>query len=145
MKIVLQRVKSSTVSVENRVIASIGKGLLLLLGIDSKDDGSEIPWLAKKVTELRIFPDETGKMNLSIRDVGGEILLISQFTLSAQLERGRRPDFFTAAEPAKAEAMYEEFAREVAQNGVEPKLGSFGAYMEVELVNDGPVTFILER
>jgi D-tyrosyl-tRNA(Tyr) deacylase len=145
MKIVLQRVKRSSVVVEGKKIASIGKGLLLLLGIDSTDDGSEIPWLAKKATELRIFPDAAGRMNLSLKDVGGEILLVSQFTLSAQIDRGRRPDFFRAAEPEKAERLYEEFAAELERNGIKPRLGSFGAYMEVELVNDGPVTFVLDR
>ena len=145
MKIVLQRVHSAEVAVDGNIISSISRGLLILLGIASEDDGEQIPWLAKKITELRIFPDNEGKMNLSVRDVQGEILLVSQFTLCASIERGRRPDFFTAAEPVKAEKMYEEFAGELEKNGIIPKLGSFGAYMKISLVNDGPVTFVLER
>ena len=145
MKIVLQRVQSAEVSVEGKIISSIGRGLLILLGIAAEDDGEQIPWLAKKVSELRIFPDNDGKMNLSVRDIQGEVLLVSQFTLCANVERGRRPDFFTAAEPGKAEKLYEEFARELEKNGIKPRLGSFGAYMKINLINDGPVTFVLER
>ena len=145
MKTVLQRVMRAEIEVEGTVISSIGKGLLVLLGIAAEDDGKQIPWLAKKISELRIFPDDEGKMNLSLQDVGGEIMLVSQFTLCANIERGRRPDFFTAAEPEKAERMYEDFAREIEKNGIKPQLGSFGAYMKINLVNDGPVTFVLER
>ncbi len=145
MKIVLQRVREAEVTVAGESISQIGRGLLLLLGVDNGDDGSQIPWLAKKVSELRIFPDKAGKMNLSVKDVGGEILLVSQFTLSANIERGRRPDFFTAAEPEKGERLYLEFARELEKNGIIPKLGIFGANMQVSLINDGPVTFVMER
>ena len=145
MKTVLQRVMRAEIEVEGTVISSIGKGLLVLLGIAAEDDGKQIPWLVKKISELRIFPDDEGKMNLSLQDVGGEIMLVSQFTLCANIERGRRPDFFTAAEPEKAERMYEDFAREIEKNGIKPQLGSFGAYMKINLVNDGPVTFVLER
>ncbi|MBW6514984.1 MAG: D-tyrosyl-tRNA(Tyr) deacylase [Candidatus Cloacimonetes bacterium] len=145
MKVVIQRVEQTVVKVADQVIASMGKGLLLLLGIAAEDDGNQIPWLAKKIVELRIFPDQEGKMNLSVKDIGGEILLVSQFTLCANTDRGRRPDFFIAAEPEKAEKLYEEFALELEKHGIKPKLGSFGAYMKISLTNDGPVTFVLER
>ena len=145
MKLVIQRVKSAKVEVNNNLVSEIGKGLLILLGVSETDSGSEIEWLAKKVIELRIFEDEIQKMNLSVKDIGGEILLVSQFTLYADCRKGRRPDFNKAAKPEKAERLYKEFANELAQKGIRPKMGIFGAFMQVSLVNDGPVTIILER
>ena len=145
MKLVIQRVKSAKVEVNNNLVSEIGKGLLILLGVSETDSGSEIEWLAKKVIELRIFEDEIQKMNLSVKDVFGEILLVSQFTLYADCRKGRRPDFNKAAKPEKAERLYKEFANELAQKGIRPKMGIFGAFMQVSLVNDGPVTIILER
>ena len=145
MKLVIQRVKSAKVEVDNNLVSEIGKGLLILLGVSETDSGSEIEWLAKKVIELRIFEDEIQKMNLSVKDIGGEILLVSQFTLYADCRKGRRPDFNKAAKPEKAERLYKEFANELAQKGIRPKMGIFGAFMQVSLVNDGPVTIILER
>ncbi len=145
MKSVIQRVRSAKVEVDNKVISEIRKGLLILLGISEEDSGAEIAWLAKKVIELRIFEDTDKKMNLSLKDINGEILLVSQFTLYADCRKGRRPDFNKAAKPDKAEKLYEEFSLELERNGIKPKMGIFGAFMQVSLVNDGPVTIILER
>ena len=145
MKLVIQRVKSAKVEVDDKIVSKIGKGLLILLGVSETDSGSEIEWLAKKVVELRIFEDEDKKMNLSLKDIEGEILLVSQFTLYADCRKGRRPDFNKAAKPEIAERLYEEFAFELEKNGIKPKVGIFGAFMQVSLINDGPVTIILER
>jgi D-tyrosyl-tRNA(Tyr) deacylase len=145
MKLVIQRVKSAEVEVEGNLISEIGKGFLILLGVSNTDNGSEIEWLAKKAVDLRIFKDENKKMNRTLKEIDGEILLVSQFTLYADCRKGRRPSFINAADPDKAEKYYELFATELGKNGVKPKMGIFGAYMEVSLVNDGPVTIILER
>ena len=145
MKLVIQRVKNAGVKVNGREVSRIGKGLLILIGISKNDDGSQIGWLAKKVVELRIFEDEQDKMNLSLKDINGEILLVSQFTLYGSCKKGRRPDFLNAAKPGKAEKMYLEFAEAIKQNGIIPKLGKFGENMDITLLNDGPVTMILER
>ena len=145
MKLVIQRVSSAKVEVDDKIVSKISKGLLILLGVSQTDSGSEIEWLAKKVTELRVFEDKDKKMNLSLKDIDGEILLVSQFTLYADCRKGRRPDFNKAAKPEKAEKLYEKFALELEKNGNKPKLGIFGAFMQVSLVNDGPVTIILER
>lgn len=145
MKLVIQRVKHASVAIQSKQISSIGKGLLVLIGISAEDDGSEIEWLAKKAVELRIFEDEENKMDLSVKDVGGEILLVSQFTLYGSCNKGRRPDFLAAARPEKAKNMYLKFAEAIKQNGIVLKLGEFGEHMNVSLLNDGPVTMILER
>jgi D-aminoacyl-tRNA deacylase len=145
MKLVIQRVSTASVSVESKLFSKIKKGYLILLGISIHDDGSQIKWLTKKVSELRIFPDENGKMNLSIKDIGGEVLLVSQFTLYAGCAKGRRPDFNEAAKPDIAEKLYLNFADELKKLGVHTKLGVFGAFMDVKLNNDGPVTIILEK
>ena len=145
MKLVIQRVKHATVAVESEVISSIGNGLLVLIGISVEDDGTEIEWLAKKTVELRIFEDEQNKMNLSLQDVEGEILLVSQFTLYGSCKKGRRPDFLNAAKPDKAEKLYLEFAEALKKNDIFPKLGKFGEHMNISLLNDGPVTMILEK
>lgn len=145
MKLVLQRVSKASVSVNGKVISEIGKGFLILLGVNIKDDGSQIEWLAKKISELRVFPDADDKMNLSIQDVGGEVLLVSQFTLYAGCKKGRRPDFNNAAKPEQAKYLYLKFGEALLQKSVPVKYGEFGAMMQVELCNDGPVTIILER
>ena len=145
MKLVIQRVKHAKVEVDGKDISSIGKGLLILIGISKEDDGTQIEWLAKKAIELRIFEDDQDKMNLSLKDIGGEILLVSQFTLYGSCNKGRRPDFLNAAQPENAEKMYLDFAEAIKQNGIIPKLGKFGKHMDVTLLNDGPVTMILER
>lgn len=145
MKLVIQRVKFASVKVDGREVSSIGKGLLILIGISKEDNGSQIEWLAKKAVELRIFEDEQEKMNLSLKNIDGEILLVSQFTLYGSCKKGRRPDFLDAAKPEKAEKMYLEFANALKLNGIIPKLGKFGKHMDITLLNDGPVTMVLER
>ncbi|MCK4312301.1 MAG: D-tyrosyl-tRNA(Tyr) deacylase [Candidatus Cloacimonetes bacterium] len=145
MKLVIQRVSSAKLEVDGKIVSEINKGMLVLLGISNTDNGSQIEWLAKKLVDLRIFADENGKMNLSIKDVQGEILLVSQFTLYASCQKGRRPDFNNAARPDIAEKLYLEFAEELKKNGIDPRLGIFRAHMNISLTNDGPVTIILER
>ena len=131
--------------VDGKEVSSIRKGLLIFIGISKDDDGSQIEWLAKKTVDLRIFEDDKDKMNLSLKDINGEILLVSQFTLYGSCKKGRRPDFLNAAQPEKAENMYFDFAEAIKQNGIIPKLGKFGEHMDITLLNDGPVTMILER
>lgn len=145
MKILIQRVSKAEVFVNDKSVADIGTGILAFVGVAKDDDGSEIPWLARKLAELRIFPDDKGKMNLSVKDAGGSILLVSQFTLCAATSKGRRPDFFTAAPPDIAEGLFNAFVDELKNNGVEVRTGVFGASMQVHLINDGPVTFIIEK
>ena len=145
MKLVIQRVSSAAVEVEGKTVSSIKKGLLVLLGISCEDNGSQIDWLANKLLDLRIFEDKNGKMNLSLKDVGGEVLLVSQFTLYASCNKGRRPDFNAAARPELAEELYLKFAKSLKDLGIKSELGIFGAHMNINLVNDGPVTIILEK
>jgi len=145
MRLVIQRVESAQVEVAGDLIAKIGKGLLVLVGIGKNDDGSSLEWLANKTVDLRIFEDENQKMNLGLRDVNGEILLVSQFTLYADCQRGRRPGFDQAAQPEIAEKQFNEFVQAVNRLGIKVQTGLFGADMKVSLVNDGPVTIILER
>jgi D-tyrosyl-tRNA(Tyr) deacylase len=146
VRIVLQRVKNASVTVEDDRISEIGPGLLLLVGIARDDGEAQAGWLAEKVAGLRIMGDEEGKMNLSVRDVGGEILAVSQFTLLADTRRGKRPSFVEAAPPEEAEPLFDYFCERLREAGVASvKTGSFGAMMDVELVNDGPVTIVLER
>lgn len=144
MRIVLQRVSRATVRVEQRKITSIDKGIVLLIGIGKGDEALDLPRLAQKVVELRIFEDQAGKMNRSLRDVEGEILAVSQFTLYGDTKKGRRPSFSKAASPQEAKPLFDAFITALKAKGVPVKAGVFGARMEVELVNDGPVTFILE-
>lgn len=142
----LQRVSRALVSVEGRVTGSVGPGLLLLVGFRAGDGDDQIAWMADKVLGLRVFPDEDGKMNLGLDEVGGDLLIVSQFTLYADARKGRRPSFVDAAPFEVAVPLYERFVgvlRERATGRVET--GEFGAHMDVELVNDGPVTLILER
>ncbi|MCK4599010.1 D-tyrosyl-tRNA(Tyr) deacylase [Candidatus Bipolaricaulota bacterium] len=144
MRIVLQRVSRATVRVEQQKITSIDKGILLLIGIGKGDEVLDLLRLAQKVVELRIFEDQAGKMNRSLRDVEGEILAVSQFTLYGDTKKGRRPSFSKAASPQEAKPLFDAFISALKAKGVPVKTGVFGARMEVELVNDGPVTFILE-
>ncbi len=146
MRVVLQRVKNASVTVSGERISEIGEGLLLLVGV-AKDDGEgEASWLAEKIAGLRIFNDEDGKMNLSVRDVGGEILAVSQFTLLADTRKGKRPSFIKAALPEEAEPLFDYFCERLREVGIASvQTGSFGAMMDVALVNDGPVTIVLER
>lgn len=145
MKILLQRVKSAEVLVKGESVGKIGPGLLLFLGIGKYDTGEEIEYLVKKVSDLRIFENEEKKFDLSLKDVEGEALVVSQFTLCGACEKGRRPDFFAAAEPFRAKEIYEKFIVRLKEEGIKVETGKFGAYMQVKLENDGPVTFMLEK
>lgn len=145
MRIVLQRVSRARVRVGGRVISDIGRGLLLLVGVGTHDEEENLSWLAEKCVNLRIFPDEEGRMNRSLREVGGEILAISQFTLYGDTRKGRRPSFIEAAPPGIAESLFDRFVDLLCRQGVSVKKGVFGAMMDVELVNDGPVTILMER
>lgn len=145
MRIVLQRVKEASVRSGGREVAHIGCGLLLLVGLGRGDDPNEVRFWAQKIPDLRVFPDEKGRMNRSLRDVGGEILCVSQFTLYGEAVRGRRPGFDRAAPSAEASSLYETFLAELRAQGAPVQSGLFGARMEVALINDGPVTLILER
>lgn len=145
MRAVLQRVKRASVKAEGRITGEIGQGLLILFGAEENDTDEDLDYVVKKCVDLRIFSDENGKMNLSVKDIGGEILSVSQFTLLAQIKKGNRPGFTLAMEPDKANEMYEKFCAECEkQTGEKVQMGIFGADMEVELVNDGPVTIIVD-
>ncbi|MBC8284382.1 MAG: D-tyrosyl-tRNA(Tyr) deacylase [Nitrospinae bacterium] len=145
MKIVLQRVSRASVTVKGEVIASTSKGLLILFGAEKNDDEGKVQFLAEKTINLRVFPDEKGKMNLSCLDISGEVLVVSQFTLAGDCTKGRRPGFDNAAAPEVAESLYQKFIQQVTDSGLRVATGEFGADMQVELINDGPVTFTLER
>ena len=144
MKAVIQRVSSASVMVADKKISEIGFGLLILLGITQEDGERDIDYLVKKTAELRIFKDDGQKMNLSIQDVGGEILVVSQFTLCADTQRGHRPAFVGAAEPKMAENMYDQYCQKIQLLNIPVSKGQFGASMDVGLINDGPVTIILD-
>jgi D-tyrosyl-tRNA(Tyr) deacylase len=142
---VVQRVSAASVTIDNKVKASIAGGLMVLLGIEDADDKDDIEWLASKIVNLRIFNDEQGIMNVSVKDANGEMLLISQFTLHASTRKGNRPSYIKAAKPETAIPLYESFIRAVETNlEKEVKTGEFGADMKVSLVNDGPVTIIID-
>ncbi len=146
MRVLLQRVRQASVSVDSKIISEIGRGYLLLVGITDSDTKSEAGWLAKKISGLRIFEDEFGKMNLSINDISdSEVLVVSQFTLYGETKKGRRPSFTKAANPDNAKPLCEYFSKQLRSENIPVKEGIFGAMMEVELINDGPVTLILER
>ena len=145
MKIVLQRVSRASVTVKGEVIASTSKGLLILFGAEKNDYVDKVQFLAEKTLNLRVFPDEKGKMNLSCLDIGGEVLVVSQFTLAGDCTKGRRPGFDNAAGPEAAERLYQKFIEQFLDSGLRVATGEFGADMQVELINDGPVTFTLER
>jgi len=144
MRAVVQRVRSCRVVVAGEVVGEIGPGLLVLLGIKTGDTVEQARWLADKIVGLRIMADEEGKMNVGVADAGGSILVVSQFTLYGDCQKGRRPSFIDAARPEIAEPLYEAFANAVRMQGVPVATGRFGADMQVELVNDGPVTIIVE-
>ena len=145
MKAVVQRVSHAAVSVDGEVAGSIGKGFLILLGVTHGDTEAQADKLAKKICGLRIFPDENGKTNLSLKDVGGQLLVISQFTLYADCHKGYRPSFIQAAEPGEANRLYEYFTGLCRQEIGKVDTGIFGAHMNVELENDGPFTLVLEE
>ena len=144
MRAVLQRSLGSRVLVEGRVTGEIKKGLVVLLGVGRGDTSSDLDYLAAKVAGLRIFDDEDGKMNLDVRQAGGEVLVISQFTLYGDCRKGRRPGFTEAAQPLEAENMYREFCRSLEKTGLTVATGEFGANMQVEITNHGPVTLVLD-
>lgn len=144
MKCVIQRVSSSKVTVDNEVIGSIETGLNILLGVKKGDSSEDVKKLVNKIVNLRIFQDENNKMNLSLLDVSGEALVISQFTLIGNIKKGRRPSFDNSATPDVANTLYEEFVKAIADSGIKTQTGKFGAMMDVEIHNDGPVTFILD-
>ncbi|HLO56071.1 MAG TPA: D-aminoacyl-tRNA deacylase [Saprospiraceae bacterium] len=145
MKVVIQRVSKASVTITGQVKAKIAKGLLVLLGIKEDDDNSDIEWLVPKIISLRIFNDTEEKMNLSVSDIDGDILVISQFTLHASTKKGNRPSFIKAARPDKANQLYQEFVKNLSDlYKREIFTGSFGADMKVELINDGPVTIIID-
>ena len=144
MRVVLQRVSSASVTVDDQELGAIGQGYMLLVAIQDADTEAELDYLVRKITGLRVFEDEAGKMNLSIQDVGGSILSISQFTLYADTRRGNRPSFTDAGAPAYAEKMYDQFNAKLAATGLTVATGEFGADMKVSLVNDGPVTIIFD-
>lgn len=144
MRVVLQRVSSASVTVNDQELGAIGQGYMLLVAIQDADTEAELDYLVRKITGLRVFEDEAGKMNLSIQDVGGSILSISQFTLYADTRRGNRPSFTDAGAPAYADKMYDQFNTKLAATGLTVATGEFGADMKVSLVNDGPVTIIFD-
>lgn len=143
MRAVLQRVKQASVTVEGRVVAEIQQGLLILLGIGPEDDLPGTRFLADKVLNLRIFEDQVGKINLSILDIGGSAIVVSQFTLYADTRKGRRPSFVGAAKPDKAKPLVDAFAERLTEQGIPTQMGVFGTHMEIALVNDGPVTIVM--
>ncbi len=145
MKACVQRVLSGKVVVSGETVAEIGKGLVVLIGFEKGDLKSHVEKMAKKIVELRIFEDSNGKMNFSVKDVGGELLIVPNFTLAADCRKGRRPSFQSSEEPSRAEEMFNLFVEKCREEGVPVQTGIFGADMKVHIVNDGPVTFILTR
>ena len=144
MRAVLTRVKSASVTIGGELVGQIGQGFLILLGVGPGDDDAACRYLAEKALGLRIFEDETGKMNLGLSDIGGQVLVVSQFTLYGNCRKGRRPSFTDAADPETGNRLYEQFLKECERLGFPPQHGRFGADMQVESVNDGPVTLILD-
>lgn len=144
MKALIQRVSKASVEIDGRTISAIEKGILIFLGIEKGDTTSELDYLVKKISSLRIFEDSQGKMNLSVQDINGEALVVSQFTLAADCRKGNRPSFDNAEEPARAKEMYLRFIEEVKRTGIKTVSGDFAAYMQVHITNDGPVTIMLE-
>ena len=145
MRALVQRITYSTLKVDGEIIAKTGKGLIVYLGVKKGDSVEEVEYVAKKVAGLRVFEDEDGKMNLSVKDVGGEILAVSQFTLYGDTKKGFRPSFFEAEEPNRANALFELFKEKLNANNVSVKSGIFGADMKIEYLNNGPVSVIVEK
>jgi D-aminoacyl-tRNA deacylase len=144
MRAVIQRVTSASVIVADRVVGRIGSGLVALVGVANEDGPADVQYMATKIRDLRIFPDDQGRMNRSVLDTGGAVLVVSQFTLQADCRKGRRPSFDAAASPALARALYEDVVRTLRDSGLTVETGEFQAHMNVELVNDGPVTILLD-
>jgi len=145
MKLVVQRVKEAKVEVDKKIVGKINKGFLVLIGVTHEDEKEQADYLVKKLCNLRVFEDENGKMNLGLKDIEGELLIVSQFTLYADCSNGNRPSFTNAARPEKANELYEYFCKECEKNDIKVEKGIFGADMKVSLINDGPVTIIIEK
>ena len=144
MRVVIQRVSEASVKVDNQIVGEIGKGLMLLIGVDESDENSDTDWLVKKILDVRVFSDDEGKMNHSVKDINGEILCISQFTLISDYKKGNRPSYIKAARPDKAIPLFEYFKDEMKKSGLKTESGIFGADMKVSLINDGPVTLVFD-
>ena len=144
MRLVVQRVDNASVTIENELFSSIEQGYLILFGAEKGDTKAQANWLANKVSVLRCFSDENGKMNLSIKDIQGEMLIVSQFTLAGDVKKGTRPSFDKAMAPNEANEMYEYFISKIREQNIPVKTGVFGAHMEVKLLNNGPVTFVID-
>jgi len=144
MRVVIQRVSEASVKVDNEIVGEIGKGLMLLIGVDESDENIDADWLVKKILDVRVFSDDEGKMNHSIKDINGEILCISQFTLISDYKKGNRPSYIKAAKPDKAIPLFEYFKDEIKKSGLKTESGIFGADMKVSLINDGPVTLVFD-
>lgn len=145
MKLVVQRVKNANVSIENNIVGKINQGFVVLLGVSNEDTKENADYLVKKLLNLRVFSDNDDKMNLSIKDIEGELLIVSQFTLYANCKKGNRPSFIEAAKPEHAKQLYEYFINECRKENLNVQTGEFGADMQIELINDGPVTILLEN
>ena len=145
MKLVVQRVRNASVEVDGNIVGKIEKGFLVLVGIKVGDTKQQADYLVKKVCNLRVFEDENGKMNLRLKDIGGKLLIVSQFTLYGNCNEGNRPSFIEAARPEEAIPLYEYFCEQCAKNDIEVQRGIFGADMKVQLLNDGPVTIVIEK
>ncbi|EJL67988.1 D-aminoacyl-tRNA deacylase [Chryseobacterium populi] len=144
MKVVVQRVSEASVKVDGKIVGEISKGFMLLVGIDENDEKADADWIVQKILNLRIFGDEDDKLNLSVKDISGEILCISQFTLIADYKKGNRPSFIKAAKPDKAIPLFDYFKNEMTKSGLKTESGIFGADMKVSLINDGPVTIVMD-
>ncbi len=144
MRVVIQRVSEAKVTVDRQTVGKIGRGLLVLVGITETDNATDIAWLSNKILNLRVFPDAEGTMNLSVENVGGQLLVVSQFTLYASMKKGNRPSYLRSAKSNIAIPIYEKFIDSLAQAGIRPEEGLFGASMKISLVNDGPVTITLD-
>lgn len=144
MRVVIQRVSEASVKVDNQIVGEIGKGLMLLIGVDENDENADADWLVKKILDVRVFSDEEGKMNHSVKDINGAILCISQFTLISDYKKGNRPSYIKAAKPDKAIPLFEYFKDEIKKSGLKTESGIFGADMKVSLINDGPVTLVFD-
>lgn len=144
MRVVIQRVSEASVKVDNKIVGEIGKGLMLFIGVDESDENTDADWLVKKILDVRVFSDDEGKMNHSVKDINGEILCISQFTLISDYKKGNRPSYIKAARPDKAIPLFEYFKDEIKKSGLKTESGIFGADMKVSLINDGPVTLVFD-